>query len=73
MKYIEKLVNEVYNSCKIPFQLIMHDVGEYSTPQFEITTKLFKKNFKFNNTKCCIKINAAFSVTFDLLHFLYRR
>ena len=36
MKCIEKLVNEVYNSCKIPFQLIMHDVGEYSTPQFEI-------------------------------------
>ena len=67
MKCIEKLVNEVYNSCKIPFQLIMHDVGEYSTPQFEIAQNEVNKRFIYNNTECCIKINAAFSVTLDLL------
>ena len=63
MKCIEKLVNEVYNSCKIPFQLIMHDVGEYSTPQFEIAQNEVNKRFIYNNTECCIKINAAFSVS----------
>lgn len=67
MKCIEKLVNEVYNSCKIPFQLIMQDVGEYSTPQFEIAQNQVNKIFVHNNTECCIKINAAFSVTLDLL------
>ena len=67
MKCIEKLVNEVYNSCKIPFQLIMQDVGEYSTPQFEIAQNEVNKTFVNNNTECCIKINAAFSVTIDLL------
>lgn len=67
MKCIEKLVNEVYNSCKIPFQLIMQDVGEYSTPQFEIAQNEVNKIFIYNNTECCIKINAAFSVTVDLL------
>lgn len=67
MKCIEELVNEIYNSCKIPFQLIIDEVGEYSTPQFEYVQGLIENIFYHNNTKCCIKVNAAFSVTIDLL------
>ena len=67
MKCIEELVNEVYNSCKIPFQLIIDELSEYSTPQFEDVQGLIENKFYHNNTKCCIRINAAFRVTINLL------
>lgn len=67
MKCIEELVNEIYNSCKIPFQLIIDELCEYSTPQFENAQGQIEKRFYYNNTKCCIRINAAFSVTINLL------
>lgn len=67
MKCIEELVNEVYNGCKIPFQLIIDNLYEYSTPQFENVQGLIENKFYYNNTECCIRINAAFGVTINLL------
>lgn len=69
MKCIEKLVNEIYISCKIPFQLIINEVGEFSTPEFDLVQDCIEKHFGYNSTECCIKINAALSVTIDLLQF----
>lgn len=69
MKCIEKLVNEIYSSCKIPFQLIINEVGEFSTPEFELVQNYIEKYFCYNNTECCIRTNAALSATIDLLQF----
>lgn len=69
MKCIEKLVNEIYISCKIPFQLIINEVGEFSTPKFDLVQDYIEKHFCYNSTECCIRINAALSVTIDLLQF----
>ena len=38
MKCVEELVKEVYDSCKIPFQLTIEEVGEFSTPLLIIIT-----------------------------------
>ena len=67
MKCVEKLVKEVYDSCKIPFQLTIEEVGEFSTPLFELVQNQSEKSFNYNNTKCCIKVNTALSITLDLL------
>ena len=69
MKCIEKLVNEIYISCKIPFQLIINEVGEFSTPKFDLLQDCIEKHFYYNSTVCCIRINVAYSVTIDLLQF----
>ena len=69
MECIEKLVNEIYNNCKIPFQLIINDVGEFSTPQFKLLQNNLEKYFSYNNTKCCIRANTTLGVTIDLLKF----
>lgn len=69
MKCIEKLVNEIYMSCKIPFQLIINEVGEFSTPKFDLGQDCIEKYFCYNNTGCCIRINAALSVAINLLQF----
>ncbi len=69
MECIEKLVNEIYNNCKIPFQLIINDVGEFSTPQFKLVQNNLEKYFSYNNTKCCIRANTTLGVTIDLLKF----
>lgn len=67
MKRIEKLINDIYISSKIPFQLKIDDVGVYSTPEFDNSKKCIEKIFDFQYTKCCIRLNAAFSHTIDLL------
>ena len=67
MKCVEELVKEVYDSCKIPFQLTIEEVGEFSTPLFELVQNQSEKSFNYNNTKCCIKVNTALSITLDLL------
>lgn len=69
MKCIEKLVDDIYSSCKIPFQLIINEVGKYSTPQFEFMQEVVERTFNYNNTECCIITNAAFSATIDLLRY----
>lgn len=69
MKCIEKLVNEIYISCKIPFQLIINEVGEFSTPKFDLVQDCIEKNFYYNSTVCYIRISVAHSVTIDLLQF----
>lgn len=69
MKCIEKLVNEIYSNCKIPFQLIINELGEFSTPQFELVQDYIEKYFYYNNTECCIRTNATPGVTIDLLKF----
>ena len=69
MKFIEKLVDDIYKSSKIPFNLNIDGVGIYSTPLFDKSQNYLTKNFKFENTKCCIKVNAAFSAILDLLIF----
>ena len=69
MKYIEKLIDNIYNSSKIPFQLSIDDYGVYTTPFFDNSQNCFEKNFRFEYTKCCIKVNAAFSSVLDLMIF----
>ena len=69
MKCIEKLVNEIYISCKIPFQLIINEVGEFSTPKFDLVQDCIEKHFCYDNTVCSIRIDVAHSVTIDLLQF----
>lgn len=69
MKFIEKLVDDIYKSSKIPFNLNIDGVGIYYTPLFDKSQNYLTKNFKFENTKCCIKVNAAFSAILDLLIF----
>ena len=69
MKYIEKLIDNIYNSSKIPFQLSIDDYGVYTTPFFDNSQNYFEKNFRFEYTKCCIKVNAAFSSVLDLMIF----
>ena len=43
MKCVEELVKEVYDSCKIPFQLTIEEVGEFSTPLFELVQNQSEK------------------------------
>ncbi len=69
MKYIEKLVDDIYKNSKIPFHLIVDGYGSYSTPLFDKSQNYLTKNFNFEYTKCCIKVNAAFSAILDLLIF----
>ena len=69
MKYIEKLVDDIYKNSNIPFQLNVDGYGSYSTPLFDKTQNYLTKNFKFEYTKCCIKVNAAFSAVLELLIF----
>lgn len=69
MECIENIVNEIYSSCKIPFQLIINDIGEFSTPQFKLVQDYIEKYFSYNNTECCIRVDATLGVTIDLLRF----
>ena len=69
MKYIEKLVDDIYKNSKIPFQLSVDGSGTYSTPLFDKTQNYLTKKFTFEYTKCCIKVNAAFSAILELLIF----
>lgn len=66
MKSIQKLIDEIYKSCKIPFQIIIDD-SFYNSPLFDSSQQYITKNFKFEYTKCCINVNAAFSSIIDLL------
>ena len=36
MKFIERVVNDIYYESKIAFQLIVDGVGVYSSPAFKI-------------------------------------
>ena len=69
MKSIEKLVNNIFDNSKIPFQLHVDDYGTYATPFFDKSQNCLTKNFRFENTKCCINVNAAFSSILDLMIF----
>ena len=69
MKYIEKLIDDIYKNSKVPFQLKLDGYGTYSTPLFDKSQNYLTKNFNFEYTKCCIKVNAAFSAILDLLIF----
>lgn len=69
MKYIENLVDNIYQNSKIPFHLTIDGYGSYSTPLFDKSQNYLTKNFNFECTKCCIKVNAAFSAILDLLIF----
>ena len=69
MKEIQEMVNEIYNNCKIPFQLIVDEVRKYSSHKYEDIQDNIENNFYYNNTKCCIKVSVALSVACDLLKF----
>lgn len=68
MECIEKLVDNIYNSCKIPFQLEIEDLGVYETDDYKKEDSLCK-TLKFNDAKCCINVNAAFGNTINLLSY----
>lgn len=69
MKCIEEIVDNIYKNSNVSFQLSMEGYGSYSTPIFDESQNCFTKNFNFEYTKCCIKVNAAFSAISDLLIF----
>lgn len=69
MKCIEKIVDDIYKNSNVSFQLNIDGYGNYSTPIFDESQNCFTKNFNFEYTKCCIKVNAAFSAISDLLIF----
>ena len=52
MKYIEQLVDEIYMSSNIPFQLIIDGVGEYTSKEFNNIQEFSEKNFNYKDTKC---------------------
>ena len=43
MKYIEKLVDDIYKNSNIPFQLNVDGYGSYSTPLFDKTQNYLTK------------------------------
>ena len=43
MKFIEQVVNAVYNEFKIAFQVIIDKIGIYSSPTFKIQKNILEK------------------------------
>ena len=70
MECIENMVKDIYECCKIPFQLSIESLGAYETLEYDDSDQIISKNIKFNGTKCCLKTKAAFGNTLNLLIFL---
>ena len=60
MECIENMVKDIYECCKIPFQLSIESLGDYETSEYDDSDQIISKNIKFNGTKCCLKTKAAF-------------
>ena len=69
MECIENMVKDIYECCKIPFQLSIESLGAYETSEYDDSDQIISKNIKFNGTKCCLKTKAAFGSTLNLLAY----
>ena len=69
MECIENMVKDIYECCKIPFQLSIESLGAYETSEYDDSDQIISKNIKFNGTKCCLKTKAAFGNTLNLLAY----
>lgn len=69
MECIENMVKDIYECCKIPFQLSIESLGAYETLEYDDSDQIISKNIKFNGTKCCLKTKAAFGNTLNLLAY----
>ncbi len=69
MECIENMVKDIYECCKIPFQLSIESLGAYETSEYDDSDQIISKNIKFNGTKCCLKTKVAFGNTLNLLAY----
>ena len=69
MECIENIVKDIYECCKIPFQVSIESLGVYETLEYDDSDKIISKNIKFNGTKCCLKTKVAFGNTLNLLAY----
>ena len=69
MECIENIVKDIYECCKIPFQVSIESLGAYETSEYDDSDQIINENIKFNGTKCCLKTKAAFGNTLNLLAY----
>ena len=69
MECIENMVKDIYECCKIPFQLSIESLGVYETLEYDDSDQIVSKSIKFNGTECCLKTKAAFGSTLNLLAY----
>ena len=67
MKCIKRLINDVYDSSKIPFQLIIDGVGIYSSPKFKIKKRYIRKRSDYRDIKYTIIVSEEYKLVVDLL------
>ena len=74
MKFIEQVVNAVYNEFKIAFRVIMDKMGIYSSPTFKIEKKYIRKSSEYRGIKYTIITGEEYINSVDLLtHFFENR
>ena len=69
MECIEKVVEDIYQCCKIPFHLSIENLGEYKTIEYDSKDEIISKIIMLNEAKCCLKTKAAFGNTLNLLAY----
>ena len=67
MKCIERLINDVYDSSNIPFQLIIDGVGIYSSSKFKIKQRYIRKRSDYRDIKYTIIVSEEYKLVVDLL------
>lgn len=67
MKFIERVVNDIYYESKIAFQLIVDGVGVYSSPAFKIQKKYLRKRSEYRGIKYTIITDEEYINAIDLL------
>ena len=50
MECIENIVKDIYECCKIPFQVSIESLGAYETSEYDDSDQIISKNIKFNYT-----------------------
>lgn len=69
MRYIENIVNEIYDYSKIPFQLIVNEISVYSSQKFKIHENCIKKKIEYRNIRYTLIISNEYSLAINLLIF----
>lgn len=67
MKFIERVVNDIYYESKIEFQLIVDGVGVYSSPAFKTQRKYLSKRSEYKGIKYTFIIGDEYINTINLL------
>lgn len=69
MRYLEKIVSEIYDYSKIPFQLIVNEISIYYSPNFKIHENCIKEKIEYKNIKYTLIISDEYSLAINLLVF----